>query len=99
MFNRRPKRNFRQRQHQSSDEEEGNRDENGAEDGKEAPASHRSQDRGVSCSSRSEVVIPKPESSGCEDARSKTDDPAKLDLPKKRNIFSFSYDKEGRFIS
>ncbi|XP_023690060.1 intron Large complex component GCFC2 [Paramormyrops kingsleyae] len=90
MFNKRPKRNFRQRQHESSDEEEGNKDENGAEDGKEALASHRSQDRGVSCSSRPEVVIPKADSSDCEDARSKTDDPAKLE----RNIFSFSDDKE-----
>ncbi|XP_048831327.1 GC-rich sequence DNA-binding factor 2 [Brienomyrus brachyistius] len=94
MFNKRPKRNFRQRKHESSDEEEGNRNGNGAEDGKEAPASLRSQDRGVSCSSRPEVVIPKADSSGCEDARSKTDDPAKLDFPKKRNIFSFSEDKE-----
>ncbi|XP_045579226.1 intron Large complex component GCFC2 isoform X1 [Salmo salar] len=73
MFNKKPRRNFRQRKGQSSDEDE--QQKSGEDDGSKTQATASSikpvklpQNRGISCSSKREAMSPKSDSSGAEDA-------------------------------
>ncbi len=108
MFNKKPRRNFRQRKESSSDEEEEQKNSGDGEENEKAPAavnkpSKVAQSRGISCSSKREAASPKPDSSDGEDGETlevteergegkKDEDGIKK---KKNSILSFSDDKEG----
>lgn len=108
MFNKKTRRNFRQRKEKSSDEEEEQKDNNAAgEPEKGLPVVNKplrlAQNRGITCSSKRESSPPKPQSSDEEDgetlevtkeiAEQKTE---KNEINEKTNsILSFSDDKEG----
>ncbi|KAM9366317.1 intron Large complex component GCFC2 [Symphorus nematophorus] len=107
MFNKKPRRNFRQRKENSSDDED-EQQNNGAGEENEKPQVvvnkpiSLAQGRGISCSSKREATPPKPDSSDGEDGEtsgvteeieeSKKD---KDGIKKKTNsVLSFSDDKE-----
>uniref|UniRef100_A0A674A754 GC-rich sequence DNA-binding factor 2 n=1 Tax=Salmo trutta TaxID=8032 RepID=A0A674A754_SALTR len=111
MFNKKPRRNFRQRKGKSSDEDE---QKSGEDDGSKTQATASSikpvklpQNRGISCSSKREAMTPKSDSSGAEDAvEYGTSGPIVGTRPpnskednngrkKKGNVLSFSNEKEG----
>ncbi|XP_037611610.1 GC-rich sequence DNA-binding factor 2 [Sebastes umbrosus] len=106
MFNKKPRRNFRQRKDNSSDEED---EPKSREDGKEhekAPVNavnkplKVSQSRGITCSSKREETPPEPASSDREDGETlevteDREDKDKYGFKEKTNsILSFSEDKE-----
>ncbi|XP_053172615.1 GC-rich sequence DNA-binding factor 2 isoform X2 [Scomber japonicus] len=107
MFNKKPRRNFRQRKGDSSDEEE-EQQNGGDEKESEKTAvvvnkpSKVAHGRGISCSSKREATPPKPDSSDGEDGETleltaeeeetrKDKDGVKK---KKKSVLSFSEDKE-----
>ncbi|XP_061601300.1 GC-rich sequence DNA-binding factor 2 [Cololabis saira] len=106
MFNKKPRRNFRQRKNSSSDEDDQQRNNaDGDENEKPRTAVNKSakvaQVRGISCSSRREETPPKSDSSDGEDGdtleepregeeRENSDERKK----KSTSILSFSHDKE-----
>uniref|UniRef100_A0A8C9Y2P2 GC-rich sequence DNA-binding factor 2 n=1 Tax=Sander lucioperca TaxID=283035 RepID=A0A8C9Y2P2_SANLU len=108
MFNKKPRRNFRQRKANSSDEEDDQKNRGDGEENEKAPAavnkpSKLAQVRGITCSSKREPTPPKPDSSDGEDGetlevteereeRNKDSDGFKT---KTNSILSFSDDKEG----
>uniref|UniRef100_A0A8C7FEY5 GC-rich sequence DNA-binding factor 2 n=1 Tax=Oncorhynchus kisutch TaxID=8019 RepID=A0A8C7FEY5_ONCKI len=111
MFNKKPRRNFRQRKGKSSDEDE---QKSGEDDGSKTQATASSikpvklpQNRGISCSSKREAKSPKSDSSGAEDAveygtsgpfvgtRPPNSKEDKDGRKKKGNVLSFSNEKEG----
>ncbi|XP_029284393.1 intron Large complex component GCFC2 [Cottoperca gobio] len=109
MFNKKPRRNFRQRKEKSSDEEDEQKTRGDGEGKEKAPAavnklSKLAQGRGITCSSKREATSPKPDSSDGEDGetlevteereeRNKDND----DIKKKTNsILSFADDKEAK---
>ncbi|XP_069549836.1 LOW QUALITY PROTEIN: intron Large complex component GCFC2 [Brachyistius frenatus] len=104
MFNKKPRRNFRQRKHSSSDDEdqqknsgEGQQNEKAATAGVNTPFKV-AQGRGISCSSKREATPPKSDSSDGEDGEtSEVTEERKTDkegVKKKTNsILSFSDDK------
>ena len=108
MFNKKPRRNFRQRKGDSSDEgEEQQSGGDGRESEKTAVVANKpskvAHGRGISCSSKRESTPPKPGSSDGEDGekleltaekekRRKDKDEVKK---KKTAVLSFSEDKEG----
>ncbi|XP_074522982.1 intron Large complex component GCFC2 [Halichoeres trimaculatus] len=108
MFNKKPRRNFRQRKETSSDEEEGTKNSGDGEDNEKAKVSVNkpstlSQGRGISCSSKREPTPPKSDSSDGEEAETldvtgeiKDDVKNKHGQEKKKkdNVLSFSDDKE-----
>ncbi|XP_068586473.1 intron Large complex component GCFC2 [Cebidichthys violaceus] len=107
MFNKKPRRNFRQRKEKSSDEEEQQKNRGDEEEHEKAAAavnktSKPAQGRGISCSSKRETTPPKSDSSDGEDGetsevteerqeRNKDKDGFKK---KTNSILSFSDDKE-----
>lgn len=102
MFNKKPRRNFRQRKGDSSDE--GDAQKNGSGDENAKPPSRAvnkpskvSQGRGIACSSKREATPPRPENSGEEEGtRSVFTESAELDR-RKGNAeagLSFSDDRE-----
>ncbi|KAM3876953.1 intron Large complex component GCFC2 [Diretmus argenteus] len=105
MFNKKPRRNFRQRKGESSDEEDGQQKK---QDEDEAPAvinkpSKVVQGRCISCSSKRETTPPKSDSSdgedGVEEARraaGRTEQSKHEDAQKKKvnAVLSFSEEKE-----
>ncbi|XP_031169909.1 GC-rich sequence DNA-binding factor 2 isoform X1 [Sander lucioperca] len=107
MFNKKPRRNFRQRKANSSDEEDDQKNRGDGEENEKAPAavnkpSKLAQVRGITCSSKREPTPPKPDSSDGEDGetlevteereeRNKDSDGFKT---KTNSILSFSDDKE-----
>lgn len=106
MFNKKTRRNFRQRKEASSEEEDdpkNNRDEE--ETPEAAPIKkplHPAQSRGISCSSKREEAPPKPRA-GAEDAgetfggTGETEESKKDEIKKKtKTVLSFSDDKEGK---
>jgi len=109
MFNKKPRRNFRQRKDSSSDDEE--QQKNSGEGDKTEDASavinkslKAAQGRGISCSSKWETTPPKADSSGEEEGEplevteerdEKDKDGTKT---KKSSILSFS-DKEGNVVN
>lgn len=111
MFNKKPRRNFRQRKENSSDEE-GEKRSRGEEEGHEtAPAAVNktpklTPGRGITCSSKRETTPPKPDGSdgeegetsqGTEERGEKNKD--KDGVKKKANtVLSFSNDKEGKQV-
>lgn len=111
MFNKKPRRNFRQRRGDSSDEEEKQQnDGDGKESEKAAVVANKpskvAHSRGISCSSKREATPPKPDSSDGED-REKLELTAekedrrkdKDELKNKTNaVLSFSEDKEGNWV-
>ncbi|XP_034534944.1 GC-rich sequence DNA-binding factor 2 [Notolabrus celidotus] len=112
MFNKKPRRNFRQRKETSSDEEEKQRDSGDGEDNEKAKAgvnkpSKLSQGRGISCSSKREPTSPKPDSSDGEDSETldlteeiEVGDKDKNGVKKKKdNVLSFSDDKEAEELT
>uniref|UniRef100_A0A8C8HWB8 GCF C-terminal domain-containing protein n=1 Tax=Oncorhynchus tshawytscha TaxID=74940 RepID=A0A8C8HWB8_ONCTS len=111
MFNKKPRRNFRQRKGKSSDDDE---QKSGEDDGSKTQATASSikpvklpQNRGISCSSKREAKSPKSDSSGAEDAveygtsgpfvgtRPPNSKEDKDGRKKKGNVLSFSNEKEG----
>uniref|UniRef100_A0A4W5QS01 GC-rich sequence DNA-binding factor 2 n=1 Tax=Hucho hucho TaxID=62062 RepID=A0A4W5QS01_9TELE len=104
MFNKKPRRNFRQRKGKSSDEDE---QKSGEDDGSKTQATASSikpaksaQNRGISCSSKPEAMSPKSDSSGAEDAvedgtRPPSSKEDRVGRKKKGNVLSFSNEKEG----
>ncbi|XP_031702532.1 intron Large complex component GCFC2 [Anarrhichthys ocellatus] len=107
MFNKKPRRNFRQRKEKSSDEEDEQANRGDEEEHEKAAAavnkpSKPAQGRGISCSSKRETTPPKSDSSDGEDGetsevteereeRNKDKDGFKK---KTNSILSFSDDKE-----
>ncbi|XP_033477672.2 intron Large complex component GCFC2 isoform X2 [Epinephelus lanceolatus] len=107
MFNKKPRRNFRQRKENSSDEEDEQKDRGDGEGNEKAPTavnkpSKPAQGRGITCSSKREATPTKPDSSDGEDGetveateereeRKKDKDGAKKTA---NSILSFSDDKE-----
>ncbi|XP_029001280.1 GC-rich sequence DNA-binding factor 2 [Betta splendens] len=104
MFNKKPRRNFRQRKADSSDEEgQRQRSGDGEEDGDGASAVNKplkaAQGRGISCSSKREATPPKADSSDGEDWEALTGERHekrnnKDEGSKKTNVLSFSDEKE-----
>ncbi|XP_063738662.1 GC-rich sequence DNA-binding factor 2 isoform X2 [Eleginops maclovinus] len=109
MFNKKPRRNFRQRKDNSSDEEEERKPRGHGEETEEAPVAINkpeklSQGRGITCSSKREATPPKPDSSSGEDRETlevteeggeKNKD--RDEVQKKTNsILSFSDEKEAK---
>ncbi|XP_068182017.1 intron Large complex component GCFC2 isoform X2 [Antennarius striatus] len=107
MFNKKPRRNFRQRKCNSSDEEDKQKNSGGEEEEENAQAVvHKpfnlAQGRGISCSSKREATPPKAGSSDGEDAetleaKEEVDERKKGNYSIKKNsnsILSFSEDKE-----
>ncbi|KAK1890692.1 GC-rich sequence DNA-binding factor 2 [Dissostichus eleginoides] len=109
MFNKKPRRNFRQRKDNSSDEEDERKTRGHGVETEEAPVAVNkpeklSQGRGITCSSKREATPPKPGSSSGEDGdtvevteeggeRNKDRD----EVQKTTNsILSFSDDKEAK---
>ncbi|KAI3377791.1 hypothetical protein L3Q82_008929 [Scortum barcoo] len=105
MFNKKPRRNFRQRKESSSEEEDEHKSRGHGADNEGAPAavnkpSKPAQSRGISCSSKREATSPKPGSSDGEGAETvevtegreegNTDGAKK----EKNSVLSFSDDKE-----
>ncbi|XP_042361070.1 GC-rich sequence DNA-binding factor 2 [Plectropomus leopardus] len=107
MFNKKPRRNFRQRKENSSDEEDEQKNTGDGEEPEKGPAlvnkpSKPSQGRGITCSSKREATPTKPDSSDGEDGetleatedreeRNKDKDGVKK---KSISILSFSDEKE-----
>ncbi|XP_034043732.1 GC-rich sequence DNA-binding factor 2 [Thalassophryne amazonica] len=94
MFNKKPRRNFRQRKGESSDEEDGQQKSEDREDNGKTPAvinkpSKVLHGRGISCSSKREAAAPKPDSSVETAGSTKCSDGGK-----NSTILSFSDDKE-----
>lgn len=111
MFNKKPRRNFRQRKDCSSDDEDQpKKSEEGEENPeKTAPAVvnkplKAAQSRGITCSSKREATPPKPDSSDGEDGESvemtEEREERKKDQEgtkkKETSVLSFSDDKEGK---
>lgn len=110
MFNKKPRRNFRQRKDSSSDDEDQQKNTKEGDENPEktAPAVvnkplKASQARGITCSSKREATPPKPDSSDGEDGETLevTDEREERKKDKEENkkkepsILSFSDDKEG----
>ncbi|XP_028293968.1 intron Large complex component GCFC2 isoform X2 [Gouania willdenowi] len=106
MFNKKPRRNFRQRKNSSSDEDEQERKSGGAPEENQSVSvvvnkpTKASLSRGISCSSKREATPPRPGSSDEEDggALERTEESItdKEGTKIKTNaILSFSDDKEG----
>lgn len=111
MFNKKTRRNFRQRKNNSSDEEDEQKDNDvGGETDRSLPVVNKpprlAQSRGISCSSKRESTPPEPRSSDEEDGDTlevakeveerKT---GKHEIKEKTNsILSFSDDREGIFF-
>lgn len=108
MFNKKTRRNFRQRKDNSSDEENDQKSNGDADKTEKAPAVvnkplHLAHSRGISCSSKRETTPPKPHSSDGEDGETlgvteEVEEREKFrdGIKKKPNpVLSFSDDKEG----
>ncbi|KAF3832503.1 hypothetical protein F7725_026168 [Dissostichus mawsoni] len=109
MFNKKPRRNFRQRKDNSSDEEDERKTRGHGVETEEAPVAVNkpeklSQGRGITCSSKREATPPKPGSSSGEDGdtvevteeggeRNKDRDKVQKTT---NSILSFSDDKEAK---
>lgn len=108
MFNKKPRRNFRQRKENSSDEEDEQKDNNvSVEPEKGVPVVNKplrlAQNRGITCSSKRESTPPKQQSSDEEDGKTleqaidtEEQKKEKTDINEKTNsTLSFTDDKEG----
>ncbi|XP_041798299.1 GC-rich sequence DNA-binding factor 2 isoform X2 [Chelmon rostratus] len=103
MFNKKPRRNFRQRKANSSEEEDEEKNNGDGEENEKAPVVVNkpfslAQGRGISCSSKREATPPKPDSSDGEDGETLgVPEERKNDgdgIKKKTNsVLSFSDDK------
>ncbi|KAL6113267.1 gcfc2 [Pungitius sinensis] len=107
MFNKKTRRNFRQRKENSSDEEDEQKNRGDGEEGEKAPAAVNklpklAQGRGITCSSKREATPPKSDSSAEEDVETvevteereeKNQDKDGVKT-KTNSILSFSDDKE-----
>lgn len=111
MFNKKPRRNFRQRKENSSDEEEERKDNNTAGEAvKGLPVVNKpprlAQNRGITCSSKREPTPPKTGSSDEDDGetlelKQETEEQKKekYEVNEKTNsILSFCDDKDGIFF-
>lgn len=111
MFNKKTRRNFRQRKNNSSDEEDEQKDNDvGGETDRGLPVvnkpSRLAQSRGISCSSKRESTPPEPQSSDEEDGDTlevtkevEEQKTGKHEIKEKTNsVLSFSDDKEGIFF-
>ncbi|XP_068596250.1 intron Large complex component GCFC2 [Brachionichthys hirsutus] len=107
MFNKKPRRNFRQRKYNSSEEEDNQRKSGDEEEDEKAPVVAQkplnlAQSRGISCSSKREATPPRTDRSDGEDAetleeKDERKERNKCPIKKSTNaILSFSEDKEGR---
>uniref|UniRef100_A0A8D3E9Y8 GCF C-terminal domain-containing protein n=1 Tax=Scophthalmus maximus TaxID=52904 RepID=A0A8D3E9Y8_SCOMX len=103
MFNKKPRRNFRQRKESSSDDDEEQQQKNGGDGGeteKPPAAGHKqskvAQARGISCSSKQELTPPKPDSEDGEDEETAERD-TDVGQKKTSTVLSFSDDKEGNY--
>lgn len=112
MFNKRTRRNFRQRKENSSEEEDEQRNHGDDEEKLEKvpflvnKPLHPAQSRGISCNSKRESTPPKPHSSEEEEDGEKLEvtegieerKEVKDGVKKKTNtVLSFSDDKEGNY--
>lgn len=108
MFNKKPRRNFRQRKENSSDEEDEQKNNNvSVEPEKGVPVVNKplrlAQNRGITCSSKRESTPPKRQSSDEEDGDTleqakdiEEQKKEKTEITEKTNsALSFSDDKEG----
>lgn len=107
MFNKKPRRIFRQRKETSSEDEDEQKNNTEEEEKPEAAPIkkplHPAQSRGISCSSKREEKPPKPHSSAEDDGETcggteETEERTKVKdgIKKKTNtVLSFSDDKEG----
>lgn len=112
MFNKKPRRNFRQRKRDSSDEEEKQANSGDGEEGENVSVianilAKVAHGRGISCSSKREVSPSKPDSRDGDDGGNlelTTDNEEergknKEDIKKNNNtVLSFSDDKEGNWV-
>ncbi|XP_034385311.1 GC-rich sequence DNA-binding factor 2 [Cyclopterus lumpus] len=106
MFNKKTRRNFRQRKENSSDEEDEQRSRGEGEGHEQAPAAANkpklAQGRGITCSSKRETTPPKPDSSDGEDGETSevTEERGEKNKDKDgfkkkaKTLLSFSNDKE-----
>lgn len=105
MFNKKPRRNFRQRKQSSSEDEDQQKNGGEGDEPEEAPSvinkpPKAAQSRGISCSSKREATPPQADSSDGEaaaEALEATEDRDDKDGTKttKSSILSFTDDKEG----
>lgn len=107
MFNKKPRRNFRQRKESSSDEENQHKNSgDGGETEKAPPVVNKqskvAQGRGISCSSKHETTPPKADGGDgdtLELTAAKEEKIRDKDGGKKKtnSVLSFSHDKEGNY--
>lgn len=102
MFNKKPRRNFRQRKENSSDEEDEQKNRGNGGENEKAPVlvnktfKAAPPGRGISCSSKREATPHEPDSSEGEDGERLEVTEDRDGMKKKTNsILSFSDDKEG----
>lgn len=112
MFNKKPRRNFRQRKDNSSDEEDERKTRGHGVETEEAPVAVNkpeklSQGRGITCSSKREATPPKPGSSSSGedgDTVEVTEEGEEINKDRDQvqnttnSILSFSDDKEGKSV-
>lgn len=106
MFNKRPRKNFRQRKKSSSDDEDKETNSGEGAENQKAPAATNKppkamQGRGISCCSKREATPPQPDISDGEDGGKTlevTEDRREEDNGTRKatnSVLSFSEDKEG----
>ncbi|XP_037553440.1 GC-rich sequence DNA-binding factor 2 [Nematolebias whitei] len=105
MFNKRPRKNFRQRKKSSSDDEDKETNSGEGDENQKAPAATNkppkaTQGRGISCCSKREATPPQPDSSDGEDGGKTlevTEERREEDIGTRKatnSVLSFSDDKE-----
>uniref|UniRef100_A0A1A7WUF4 GC-rich sequence DNA-binding factor 2 n=1 Tax=Iconisemion striatum TaxID=60296 RepID=A0A1A7WUF4_9TELE len=101
MFNKKPRRNFRQRKESSSDNEDERKNSGEGEESEKVLSAinkppKAAQGRGISASSKREATPPPSDSSDGEDREEVTEEEEEQDEPKKtkNSVLSFSDDKE-----
>lgn len=101
MFNKKPRRNFRQRKDSSSDDEDQQKNSGEAEETEKVSAVVNkpykgAQGRGITCSSKRESTPPKTDSSEAEDTETLEGTEKREERKKTNSMLSFSDDKEGK---
>ncbi|XP_028257565.1 intron Large complex component GCFC2 [Parambassis ranga] len=99
MFNKKPRRNFRQRKDSSSDNEDQQKNSGEAEETEKVSAVVNkpykgAQGRGITCSSKREATPPKTDSSEAEDVETLEGTEKREERKKTNSMLSFSDDKE-----
>lgn len=104
MFNKKPRRNFRQRKESSDEEDKQINNEDGPTDQKGPVVANKpskvAHGRGISCTSKREVGLSTPDSPSDRDVTAGNEEEGDKgnDDSRKKTVLSFSDDKEGQCV-